>query len=70
MTKLSKNNQQHIQRLCEIIIETLTKTDALQDSYAIKNHLDTIFLDNDERLFAYNYCYQYIKEKLNESHSD
>ena len=69
MAKLSKSDQEHIAKLCKVIIETLaTKKDGLEDSYSIKKHLDAIFLDKDERLFAYNYSYQYIKEQLDESH--
>ena len=68
--KLGKIRKKPIENLCVAIIEHLERHSATYDSNYLKETLDMVFPDKDERAYAYDYCYDYIKRKLDASNSD
>lgn len=70
MRKLSKDDKSGIERLCQIGIDSLGKSDGMKDAYALKRFLDTIFPNIEEREYAYTYSHEQIQEKLNANNND
>lgn len=68
--KLGKIEKKSIENLCVILIEHLERHSAAYDSNYLKETLDLVFSDKSERTYAYDYCYDYIKRKLDASNSD
>lgn len=68
--KLGKIEKKSIENLCVILIEHLERNSAAYDSNYLKETLDLVFSDKNERAYAYDYCYDYIKRKLDASNSD
>lgn len=68
--KLTAESKRSIHDLCEIIIEHLEKKNPIEDSEKLKETLDLVFADKDERAYAYEYAHEYIKRKMNAYHSN
>lgn len=68
--KLGKIEKKSIENLCAFLIEHLEQRSAAYDSNYLKETLDLVFSDKSERAYAYDYCYNYIKRKLDASNSD
>lgn len=68
--KLTKENKESIKRLCLVGLQTLKKQDGVNDAFALKKFIDTVFIEIEEREYAYNYLNSYLKEKVDEGNSD
>lgn len=66
---MKKMDKLSIEILCQSIIENLGKINGGLDSLFLKNSLDLVFLEQEERDYAYEYSYEYIKEKLDARHT-
>lgn len=67
---LSKEEKLIIQNICIIILNTLEKKDPVKDAFKLRDVLNKVFPIVEEREYAYDYCYDYIKRKLDASNSD
>lgn len=68
--KLGKIERKTIENLCVVVIEHLERRSAAYDSNYLKETLDLVFTDKNDRAYAYDYCYNYIKGKLDASNSN
>lgn len=68
--KLTKENKESIKRLCLVGLRTLKEQDGVNDAFALKKFIDTVFIEIEEREYAYNYLSSYLKEKVDEGNSD
>lgn len=68
---MKKEIKEGIERLCDAFIRSLSGEDGLKDSLHLKNLIDDAFKnDLTEKMYAYRYCHNILKENLNAFNTD